>query len=214
MSRENRRIVILLSGKARSGKDTVTGYAVEEADRNGLRALVYRISQPMKEWASNDFMKLSEVLERIADEIRPYVDHRYVSAVDKLIVKPQNWFDPKTDITRCLLQIYGTDIFQNRVDPDWWSMIAAKEIEAKFLENANIVIVPDCRWPSNIDYIQSDIYETFTVRINRDDVPESHHPSECALDDYSGWDAVIDNNGTLEELRKTVYDKMSRLRLH
>jgi len=31
-----------------------------------------------------------------------------------------------------------------------------------------------------------------------------NHPTECALDDWSDWDHVIENNGTLDEFEATV----------
>jgi hypothetical protein len=39
------------------------------------------------------------------------------------------------------------------------------------------------------------------------------HPSENGLDKYDGFDAVIDNNGTLEELRSNVIDTVNKLNL-
>ena len=50
-----------------------------------------------------------------------------------------------------------------------------------------------------------DQYNSFTVRVNRDSLvkPYNEHKSEKELDNYD-FHYVIDNNGTLEELREKV----------
>ena len=42
------------------------------------------------------------------------------------------------------------------------------------------------------------------VRIDRRKAPKLDHPTECALDDWSDWDHVIENNGSLGKFEATV----------
>ena len=60
----------------------------------------------------------------------------------------------------------------------------------------------DLRFPNEAEAIRS--LGGLLVRIDRPDVPKMNHPTECALDDWSDWDHVIENNGTLDEFVATV----------
>ena len=71
------------------------------------------------------------------------------------------------------------------------------------------VVVTDVRIPDEATAIKR--AGGILVKINRpyydpvlDDpyIPVPEHPSEHALDDWDDWDLVIDNDGTLEELRQ------------
>ena len=72
-------------------------------------------------------------------------------------------------------------------------------------------IISDTRFPNEIESIKK--HDGLTIRINRDSVLRTgkvfdtdNHESETALDDYQGFDYVIDNNGTIEELKEVVKD--------
>ena len=107
-----------------------------------------------------------------------------------------------------MLQIYGTEIFRNRVDDNWW----VKQVFDRwcaYFSNKEILngayIVTDVRFPNEINYFSQLMCPLVTVRVNRtdkDNVVNSEHFSEVALDEYANFDYVIDNNGTLEDLKK------------
>ena len=72
-------------------------------------------------------------------------------------------------------------------------------------------IISDTRFPNEIESVKK--HNGLTIRINRDSVLRTgklfdtdNHESETALDDYQGFDYVIDNNGTIEELKEVVKD--------
>ena len=78
-----------------------------------------------------------------------------------------------------------------------------------FRKEWDYVLIPDTRFPNEIEYVksswvgESDIY---TIRVDRPNFDSGateeqlKHESECALDDYE-FDSLVTNSGTLDDLR-------------
>ncbi|MFW6272626.1 MAG: hypothetical protein ACOC2U_02460 [bacterium] len=210
--------VILLSGKINSGKNKIADFLKEQYESKGMKVSTTYFAKSLKNNCKEDFTKLKYVLGSIAQEIKNkigiYVDNRtYMmnrdsvenveKSIDKLIIKDENWFEDKTDITRNILQLYGTEIFRKRVDDDWWVNKVKKECEES---DSDIIIVTDCRFPNEIEKMFSNEYKTITIRIERSINTEEHisqHDSEKALDDFTSWDYIVKNDGTIEDLNKS-----------
>ena len=94
---------------------------------------------------------------------------------------------------RELLQKFGTAI-RKEVDPDFW----VKALLNRYIDDD--IIIADVRFPNEAKAIKD--AGGLLVRINRDGAGAGNHISEIALDDYTDWDLVIDNNGTIEDLYK------------
>ena len=68
--------------------------------------------------------------------------------------------------------------------------------------------IADVRFPNEVESLQRIGF--LCVRVIRDDRPidrNANHASETALANYQGWDAVVENNGTIEEF----YAKIDQL---
>ena len=63
-------------------------------------------------------------------------------------------------------------------------------------------VITDVRYPEEAEAILA--LGGSVVRIDRDAAPVLRFPSEHQLDGWDKWTAVIDNNGTLDELRLKV----------
>jgi hypothetical protein len=97
---------------------------------------------------------------------------------------------------REVLQFVGTDLFRNQMDPDVW----VKSVYRKQYWNDDIVIVADCRFPNEAAFAKQ---HGLLVRLDRNNgLGGDQHVSERALDSYTDYDAVIDNNGHLDELEE------------
>ena len=87
---------------------------------------------------------------------------------------------------REFLQFFGTDICRKIYEDIW----RAKLIEDISRENPLLAVIDDCRFPDEIETIQSSggkvIHLTRTTSQDR-------HASEAALDGFDGFDFVIDN---------------------
>ena len=213
-----------MSGKIHCGKNQFAKFVKEELQKKGLKVSEDFFARSLKDGCKEDFRKLSNVLDSICEEIKAkvgiFADQREnilnpeaIESIDKSInklkIKDENWYEDKTDITRNILQLYGTEIFRKRVDKNWWvnqvknRCIAAQE---------DVIIVTDCRFPNEITEMICNDYETVVIRINRNiNTKEliASHDSETALDNWNEWDFIVENNGTLEDLRgsaKTIVD--------
>ena len=211
--------VYLISGKMQSDKNQFADFLQKELEEKGQKVSTDLFAKSLKDGCKNDFLLLSQVLESVSQQIKnavnlftdtrenmlnPSITQNIDNVIDKLKIKDENWYEDKTEITRCILQIYGTEIFRNRVDNNWWvNQVKNRSIES----DSNAIIVTDCRFPNEITGMYDENYETIIIRINRNiNTPKqmSLHDSETALDNWKIWDYVVENNGTLEDLKSSA----------
>lgn len=97
-----------------------------------------------------------------------------------------------------------------RSSPDYWVGFVTSILEL-FPNEWDYVLIPDCRFPNEIDYLKEAGLDTVNLRVVRKDfksplTPEQQaHPSETALDDVEP-DYYITNNGSLTDLKRNVID--------
>jgi len=219
--------IILISGKLRTGKNQFAKFVKEELQKKGLKVSEDLFARSLKDGCKEDFRKLTNVLDNICEEIKAkiglFIDQKesmlypdMIASIDmsvnKLKINDDNWYEDKTDITRNILQLYGTEIFRKRVDENWW----VKQVKNRCITSPNdVIIVTDCRFPNEITEMICDEYETVVIRINRDINTQeliASHDSETALNDWKEFDFIVENNGTLENLRcsaKTIVDYLT-----
>jgi hypothetical protein len=110
---------------------------------------------------------------------------------------------------RWVLQYWGTDVCRHGFHPDIW----LASLERK-LSNSGNFIIPDTRFPNEVEMIQrlgGQVWrvtrgadpEWLTAYITTGMEPEDVHASEYMWS-TSKFDKIIPNDGTLKELRKTV----------
>lgn len=108
-----------------------------------------------------------------------------------------DWNGEKDEMGRHLLQYVGTDVVRKR-DPNYWVDFVIGIINL-FGNEWDYILIPDCRFPNEIDRLRESGIDTYTIRIQRDDYDsgltdeQMNHPSETALDDFD-FDYVIHNN--------------------
>jgi len=211
--------VVLMSGKIHCGKNQFAQFLKEEFRNKGLKVSEDLFARSLKDGCKEDFRKLTNVLESICEEVKSkiglFVDQRahmlspnivkdIDNSLDKLKIKDENWYEDKTDITRNILQLYGTEIFRKRVDENWW----VKQVRNRCIaSNDDVIIVTDCRFPNEITEMLCDDYETVVIRINRDintNEQISSHDSETALNNWEMWNYIINNNGNLQTLKESA----------
>jgi len=211
--------VILLSGKMRSGKNQYAEFLKRDFESKGLKVKEDLYAKDLKDYSVEDFSMLGSVLKHKVEAIKSelgvffdFHDKASISAqdsinkkLDELIFTPSNFYEDKTDITRALLQLYGTNIARNRFHDHFWIERMAKRLNED--TEHDVIIVTDVRFPNEIEDIQEYVKDCriVPIRIERDfdrnDVSKEH-ASETALDEYKFFEWIIDNNGTLEELEQ------------
>jgi hypothetical protein len=81
-------------------------------------------------------------------------------------------------------------------------------------------IITDMRFPNEVEVVKQRGGIVIRIWRGKDEnlgmgVPPIHeHPSETALDDYQDWDAVIDNNGSIEDLYNQAIKIVKQFKLH
>tara|TARA_R110000851_G_scaffold178869_2_gene325821 strand:- start:387 stop:1232 length:846 start_codon:yes stop_codon:yes gene_type:complete len=94
---------------------------------------------------------------------------------------------------REFLQYFGTEVCR-KIKEDVWSQRCIEDIQN---ENPLIAVIDDCRFMNEVDAIQN--AEGKIIKLTRS-AHEDSHSSECALDDWENYDAIIDNkNMTINE---------------
>jgi hypothetical protein len=98
---------------------------------------------------------------------------------------------------RELLQRLGTEAIRNNLHENAW----VNALFSDYNEYCNWVVT-DVRFPNEAQQIKDN--GGVIVRINRTGYgPVNNHPSEIALDDWD-FDHIIENNGTLEDLKESA----------
>jgi hypothetical protein len=195
--------LVLVSGKLQSGKNTFSDFLTEEAKSRGISVQQGLFADRLKSGALKDFQIVIEFLHNEYQRLRAHgIPHEEVSWMD---VIEEHFYEEKTPFTRRILQLYGTDIFRNRVDEDHWVKELLKDVDAS---SSDIFVVTDTRFPNEIgvpfDWCRDRNVSLHTVRVLRSGTPvnsNNEHPSETALDGFSVWDQVVENDGPLLELK-------------
>lgn len=216
------KTLILISGKMRSGKNQFADYlstfllSKAKTVRSDLFAL------DLKKGAAEDFSymmkQVNEQITKIKDELSySKIDSNSLKNVipllnDLMIARQENWYEDKTMMSRLLLQTYGTQIFRDRVNENYWvDQVLKRLIDC----DEEYTLVTDARFENEIDHVKrvcSDHgIKVITIRIERlirtNNLYE--HESEKGLDDYKNWDLIVNNNGSLESLKKHASDSIS-----
>lgn len=118
-----------------------------------------------------------------------------------------NWDGQKDEKGRQILQYVGTDVVRNK-RPDYWVQFVVDMIEL-FGGNWDYVLIPDTRFPNEIDVLKENFKDVKHIRVTRPNFEstltdeQKKHPSETALDDYQS-DIEVTNAGTIEDLKALV----------
>lgn len=100
---------------------------------------------------------------------------------------------------RLLLQVLGTNCGRNIIHHNIW-------VNALFADYNNVFqnwIITDVRFLNEVEAIKK--RNGFIIRVERNlEDQNDQHESEIALDKYEGFDYIVQNNGTIEELIEKI----------
>ncbi len=170
--------IYVLSGKARSGKDTVANYIKELLPDKKIIFLAY--ASTLKDYAK----------------------------------KISNWDGSDETKPRELLQELGTTLIRKQIDSEMLIRRVMEDIEvySYFYE---IIIITDARLKEEVLTPVKRFESVSNLHLIRDvennlTEKQQHHLTETGLDDFHDYDYVIDNNGTLEELKEKVKEILQK----
>jgi len=200
-------MIVGISGKARSGKDTFAEMLAVEMNKGAYPPFI------LMAFANELKMKCQEAFDLTWDQLwgddKEVPDKRYIkqpkyqggvrSDVDEL---PEPYWT-----AREIMQNFGA--FYRTIDSEFWIKNLFKVAEDKDYKN---IIITDVRYRNEAEYIQRKGYVIRVERENKDDVHNMQHPSEVELDDYKGFDYHVINNWGLKELEQAAKDVAKYLR--
>lgn len=188
--------IIGISGKKRSGKDTVAWFIKEWGERHlwavQRRAFADALKEEVKSFLTCELMRSGVPPITAACE----ADFAAVTESGKEKIRP-------------LLQWWGTEFRRNMCSEDYWlrQMEAwlAKPPPYPVVDARRIVVIPDVRMPNECEWVRQ--RGGLLVRVQRPSVltGEDWHETEIALDGHDDWDVRLDNDGELDELKQQVF---------
>lgn len=213
-------MIIGISGKRGSGKDTVGPYIAEFAKKDGYRVFRRAFGDALKEEAAkfldgHTYSGIKTMLDQyataewrikilgelFANNLDPewFLGH-YLQIVDAMNDRRQK------EQYRAYLQWWGTEYRREQYGDDYWLNHLQSWLEEtqRFSSGKTLIWVPDDRFPNEQKFLEK--IGAFTTRVNRpsEEIPDEH-PSETALDDYRAFHMVITNDGSLDDLRNLSY---------
>ena len=196
------KLVIAISGWKRSGKDTAAGHLI-----NKYGALRFGFADTLKNMVSEqysiprDFCDNPDFKESPLPEYPVSSKDSFTSTLHNLLIKE---FKPLNDTLHwtprafCILE--GS--VKRATNPDYW---VNKVIRNILSSDVNIFVISDLRYKSEIETLKKEFGSNLiTLRLNRFDSVDSIDPSEIDLNDYVGFDFVIENKSTVDNLYEKI----------
>ena len=118
-----------------------------------------------------------------------------------------DWDGNKDEYGRQMLQYVGTDVVR-KANPNYWVNFIIDMLKF-FGDNWDFAIIPDARFPNEIERFKAENYDVTHLRVERHGFDnhltpdQQKHASETSLDD-SKPDYVIHNDGSLADLDRNV----------
>ncbi len=203
--------VIGLNGMLQSGKDTFANFAEEVLPNQVARiSLAYPLKKfcvnylgiPEKNCFGNDFEKNQWVGQWGQIFKNPEILSKYEKEKDDNISG------------REVLQVVGTDIFRDNLNPNIWIDIAQKRLEDRQFDkevsgDVKVVFITDVRFPNEVEWIKSHKYTGIRLyRYVSRSKDVAAHKSESLFSEISdnNFDHIIDakDNQSLSALKKHV----------
>lgn len=179
--------LIAFTGAAGSGKDTAAGFLIAN---QGYKKLSF--AGTLKDAISAIFGWPRDMLEGATPASRQWRE------------QPDQWWSAALErqITpRKVLQEWGTEMGRNSFHPDIWILSAQRQI---LVNPDNKYVITDCRFENEARALKALGGRLIGIRRQMLDCDlGAVHASEAGLP-AELLDAVIDNNGSLEDFKKAV----------
>lgn len=173
-------MLVGLTGYAGSGKDTAAAGLIASG------------------WKRVSF---AEPLRQMLLTLNPLIDNdgsRLARSVERI-----GWKETKHEFAevRRLLQVMGTEVGREMIDPDLWTKLAKKETD-RYHNAGHSVVFTDVRFKNEAEMIK--LNGGKVIRIHREGTsPARNHVSDTNVDLLS-VDFEIVNNGSVEDLQNTL----------
>lgn len=198
-------MIIGIAGKARSGKNALAEFIIEEFEKNHNKKF-YEAS------FAAELKNMCKIQFGLSDD-QLWGDKKEVEIVDKRFLKYTMGGDPEYSIYRTpreIMQELGA--FYRKIDYDFWINNLRKFLQAEALKGHEDFIVTDLRYANEAKFIKT--RKGFVIKVVREVENKIHgvdHESETGLDVYEDFDMIIENNGSLADLKKASYNVVNAI---
>jgi len=186
------RMVLLISGKKRHGKNQAAIFFKEAFQKYKLEAEQFAFADAVKDIVGRDFK---------------YFTHEHLYGDKKEILIPEY-----KRSCREVMQFIGE--FYRSVEPNYWvNLLKDRLSKIMYKHPFDIAMITDCRYPNEIGWNDFKCYSPVSrdnispvieaIRIERNLESDDKHSSEVSLDDHA-FDRTIYNTGTLGEFKEAV----------
>lgn len=184
--------VIAISGKAASGKTTLTNAIKRymETNNTGMKYTYAPFAEKLKDIAKDVFSWDGDKNIYMKTEETYFSDGRNISLSE-----------PIEDKGRMLLINIGS--YFRAIRPTVWADYVSKKIIADIQNgsaNNRVYLIDDLRFKNELTVLKKFGGKLTVVRINRASALDIDDQSEKDLDDYYNWDIEFDNNGPIEDV--------------
>jgi dephospho-CoA kinase len=184
----------MFAGKMQSGKSTSSKLLRDMLKEKGHKVEILALADELKQMCQEAFKPLAKILK----------DKFNYDLVD------ENWWENKNEISRCLLQIVGSDIVRT-VDVDYWCRKLKEKIEKS---DAEFFILQDWRFNTEYNFFVQSVIEQFCINVERPGLNSGDagkHVSENDLNDFKNFDLKILNCGDMTDLENTIEDAIDKI---
>lgn len=137
------------------------------------------------------------------------INLQYSSYIKEYAKKISDWDGSEETKPRELLQLLGTEVIRQKIDPLFFvdAIIKDMKVYSYFFD---VIVVSDVRTPEEIDCPKESFKNVFSFNVRRTNFDtsltgnEQKHYTEIALDNYEKFDYIVLNDGTIEELKDKV----------
>ena len=214
-------MIIGISGKKQSGKDLAA------------KIIMYFESHAFEKWSFEKYLehlnqghigtfgygyKSKFQIVKFADKLKQIVClltgctlKDLEDEIFKNSILPKEWSTEEKGIIftptyRQSLQFIGTNMFRDMFHPNTWVNATMSEYKCLYEDDFGKYypdwIIPDVRFPNEVSAIKEK--NGILIRISSTRSKEDNHESETALDNYSDWDYLIENNGSIEDFLEKI----------
>jgi len=226
---EGRVVSAVFSGKMGSGKDTLAERVSPELALHGIApAIIHRTSDPIRAELNEAIGRIisstsrRDATTRLVDEMslpKPVAAH----IVDELFETTRTTrptAEERTNVNRHLLQ-YIADEGRRSVEPEYWTRQCFATLFATLAQGRS-AFLSGGRYPNEVLPAQSLGIMAVRIEVSREvqvarlisrdgiapDLSLLDDSNECGLDDFVGFNLVVNNNGELDPTLSIVRDEL------
>ncbi len=188
---------IAICGKANTGKNTVSKLILREL-RNKFRG---------KKTLSHEYIAFADPIKAMIRLMFPTLPEKYLtgSSSNRAEIIPGAFKEGVPLTVRQLLIDLGTGVGRSYKESIW---LDAFDHTFEKMQRKSVVIVTDVRFPNEFDHLKR--LGFYQLRLLRDSHTVINHASETKQDSIpdEDFDYVLNNNGTLKDLKGEVITKI------